>query len=80
MGVFGLHRVCKSVTILGPSDRHPRFVLRRSKNFFLSSHNADNSDEESSGFTRISRPLQCSDGTVKQLADMAGPFNDFRIS
>ena len=77
MGVFGLRRICKSVTIRGPGDHHSRFVLWRSKDFFLVTY-AVYSDEESSSF--ISRPLQLSDDIVKQLADNAGPFSDFRNS
>jgi hypothetical protein len=78
MGVFGLPRICKSVTIRAPSDHHSRFVLWRSNDFFFLVTYEGYSDEESSSF--ISRPLQCSDGIVKQLADMASPFSDFRNS
>ena len=46
--------------------------------FFLIVTDVGYSDEESSSL--ISRPLQCWDGIVKQLADMAGPFSDFRNS
>jgi len=42
MGVFGLSRICKSVTIRGPSDYHSRFVLWRCKDFFFSSHTKAN--------------------------------------
>ena len=35
MHVFGLRRVCKSVTIRVPSDHHCRFVLWRSNDFFF---------------------------------------------
>jgi hypothetical protein len=78
VGVFGLRRICKSVTIRGPSDHHSRFVLWRSKDYFFLVTYAVYSDEQSSSF--ISGPLQCSDGNVKQLADMTCPFSDFRNS
>jgi hypothetical protein len=71
MRVFGLRRFCKSVSIRGPSEHCSRFVLWRSKDFFLASY-AGYSDEEFS--CCVSRPLQCRGGIVKQLADMAGSF------